>query len=283
MSTQPVDRLSSLLERFRVRTRLAHSGVMCGVQKIDQSSGMGFLHVLRAGKVKFKHPNAKDLPKQIELSAPSLIFYPQATTHVIINPPADGASFTCAAVEFDGGHPVQQALPRLVVLPLNEVDGLHESLDLLFAETERIRCGQRVLADRLFEVVLIQLLRWLLDHPARANVNTGLLVGLSSPQLTRALVAVHDAPAEAWSLERLAEVAGMSRTAFAVKFKEHLGTTPADYVADWRLSLAKVKLREGASLKMLAGELGYASQSALSRVFTARVGQSPTQWLRNQT
>src|SRR3546814_3717017 len=55
-------------------------------------------------------------------------------------------------------------LPPLVVLPVRAVAGLQASLDLLFDEADHVRCGHRLLADRLFEVVLIQLLRWLFDH-----------------------------------------------------------------------------------------------------------------------
>jgi AraC-like DNA-binding protein len=92
-------------------------------------------------------------------------------------------------------------------------------------------------------------------------------------------VALHDAPEQAWPLERLAQITGMSRTAFAVKFKELVGQPPAEYLADWRLTIAQARLREGAPLKMLAGELGYSTQSALTRVFTARLGVSPREWL----
>ena len=176
-------------------------------------------------------------------------------------------------------HPILQALPPFVVLRLDEVEGLQASLNLLFAETENVRCGHRVLADRLFEVVLIQLLRWLLDHPTHANISSGLLMGLSSPQLAKALTAMHESPGAPWTVEQLAVVSGMSRTAFAVKFKEMVGQSPAEYVANWRLTIAQARLREGVPLKMLAAELGYSSQSALTRIFTARLGVSPREWL----
>jgi AraC-like DNA-binding protein len=71
----------------------------------------------------------------------------------------------------------------------------------------------------------------------------------------------------------------MSRTAFAVKFKQLVGQAPAEYVANWRLTIAQARLREGVPLKILAGELGYSSQSALTRVFTAKLGVSPREWL----
>jgi AraC-like DNA-binding protein len=281
MHEQPVDRLSTLLERFRVRTHLSFTGTMCGLHRFDQNDGKGYLHLLRRGNLEVNHPGFRGMPKKLCLSEPTLLFYPRPLTHHFHNPPKDGSDLTCAEVNFDDWktHPIARALPPYVILPLRKVQGLGQSLDLLFAETGSVRCGQRVLADRLFEVVLIQLLRWMLDHPAEVNMNTGLLVGLSSPQLALALVAVHAAPEQAWSLERLAQSAGMSRTAFAVKFKQLVGQPPAEYLADWRLTIAQARLREGVSLKTLAGELGYSTPSALTRVFTARLGVSPREWL----
>ena len=212
---------------------------------------------------------------------PSLLFYARPLEHFFHNAPTEGSDFTCAALDFDGGasHPLARALPPLVVLPLGAVDGLQQSLDLLFAETDRLRCGHRVLADRLFEVVLLQLLRWLLDHPEQAHMPPGLLTGLADPALARALTALHDAPGQPWSLAQMAAQAGMSRSAFAARFKAVVGDTPADYLAHWRLTLAQAHLRGGRSLKSIANELGYANPSALSRVFAQKVGMSPRVWL----
>ncbi len=279
--TEPIDRLSGLLERFRVRTRLSFSGTMCGKHVFAQTPNKAYLHVLRSGAMEIRHPGAKGVPARIKIDVPTLIFYPRPFTHHFHSAPRDGSAFTCAeiAVDADLAHPILQSLPPLLVLRLDEVDGLHASLNLLFAETEHVRCGHRVLADRLFEVVLIQLLRWLLDHPAQAQINSGLLMGLSSPSLAKALTAIHEAPGEPWTVEQLAATSGMSRTAFAVKFKQWVGHAPAEYVADWRLTIAQARLREGVPLKVLAGELGYSSQSALTRVFTARLGVSPREWL----
>jgi AraC-like DNA-binding protein len=60
-----------------------------------------------------------------------------------------------------------------------------------------------------------------------------------------------------------------------------VGETPADYLTQWRLSLAQAQLRSGQSLKQIADELGYANASALSRVFTQKVGVSPREWLKS--
>jgi len=278
----PIDRLSGVLERFRVRAQLHHAGAMCGLHHFDAGEGYGYLHLLRRGSLRVSHPGAaRDVPSPLRLQEPTLLLYPRPLTHVFHNPPAQGPDFTCARLLFEGGagNPLARALPPLVVLPLARVSGLEMALELLFAETERVRCGQRLLADRLFEVVLIQLMRWLLDHPQEAGVRPGFITGLSHPRLARALVAMHDAPGEPWPLARMAGCAGMSRTAFANTFREVVGQTPADYLGDWRMALVQSRLRAGQPLKTMADELGYANPSALSRAFTARMGLSPRDWL----
>ncbi|WP_298012757.1 AraC family transcriptional regulator [uncultured Castellaniella sp.] len=277
----PTDRLSGLLQRFRVRAQLHHSGALCGLNHFDACDGHGYLHVLRRGRLEVSHPAAHGVPARLRFDEPALLFYPRPFTHRFHNPPTEGADFTCARLIFDGGseNPLARALPPLIALPLAHVSGLDLALELLFAETERVRCGQRLIADRLFEVVVLQLLRWLLDHPQAAGIRPGLITGLSDPRLARALVAVHDRPGEPWTLERMAERAGMSRTAFSMAFREAVGRTPADYLASWRIALAQSRLREGRPIKLLADELGYANPSALSRAFSARTGMSPRNWL----
>ncbi len=278
---QPLDRLSALLERFRVRAQLFHTGALCGVTRFAAEPGRGFLHVLRRGEMVITHRRGTGVAQRIEVREPTLVFYPQPLAHDFHNAPAEGSDFTCASLEFDGGssHPLVRALPALVVLPLDQVEGLQASLALLFAEADRVRCGHRLLADRLFEVVLLQLLRWLLDHPQESGVSCGLLWGLSDPALARALTAMHESPGTPWSLEAMAQQAGMSRSAFAARFKEVLGVTPAEYLSDWRMAIAKSLLRTGRSVKFIADALGYANASALSRVFAQRVGVSPRVWM----
>ncbi len=284
MTARPIDRLSALLERFRVRAHLFHAGPLCGVTHFDAQPGRGFLHVLRRGEMALTHHARSGVPRRIRLREPSVLFYPRPLAHDFHNAPAEGSDFVCAALDFDGApaHPLLQALPPLVVLPLAQVNGLEHSLALLFAEADRVRCGARLLADRLFEVVLIQLLRWLLDHPDAAGVPAGLITGLAEPRLARTLSALHEQPGRPWSLERMAQTAGMSRSAFAAHFKAALGCTPADYLAHWRLALAQAQLRQGRPIKAIADELGYANASALSRLFTHKLGVSPRHWLQRQ-
>ncbi|HEV6966081.1 AraC family transcriptional regulator [Roseateles sp.] len=277
----PLDRLSPLFERFRMRASLFHAGPLCGVTHFDAHPGRGFLHVMRRGEMEIRHEADSGLVQRLSVTEPSLVFYPRPLAHDFHNAPAEGSDFVCATLDFDAGeaHPLVLALPPLVVLPLARVDGIAATLQLLFAEAERVRCGQRLLADRLFEVLLLQLLRWMLDQ-RDAALPLGLLRGLADPRLARSLTAMHSLPGAPWSLAQMAAEAGMSRSRFALAFKEAVGQTPADYLSQWRLAIARGELRAGKPLKVLAAELGYANPSALSRRFTQQTGQSPRAWLQ---
>jgi AraC-like DNA-binding protein len=277
---QPIDRLSVLLDRFRVRAALFHSGPLCGRTSFDARPGRAFLHVLRRGTLTVRHRRTPGLAPVKELHEPSLLLYARPVFHEFIHPPREGSDFTCATLDFDGAehNPIVHALPPLVCVPLARIEGLQPALDLLFAEADRVRCGSRVLIDRLFEVVFIQLLRWILDHPEEVGVSGGMIAGLSDARLARALIAMHRAPAHAWSLASLASEAAMSRSAFAAAFKRATGVTPARYLTDWRLTLATALLRDGRPLKQVAEEVGFAGPSSLSRAFKQRFGACPREW-----
>ncbi len=275
-----IDRLTPVLERFRVRASLFHAGPLCGLSTFDAQPGRGFLHVLRRGEMELVHRQGGHT-ERTPLCEPTLLLFPRAVHHEFVNPPVDGSDFTCATLDFDGGNrnPIVQALPDAVVLPLKDIDGLGPALDLLFAEADEARCGSRLLANRLFEVVLIQVLRWIIDHPERAQVTPGMMRGLADPRLAKALMAVHARPEADWTLERMAAHAGMSRSAFAAAFKTATDTTPAAYALDWKLNVASSLLRAGRPVKQVALELGFADTPTFSRAFRRRNGTSPREWL----
>lgn len=276
-----IDRLSTLLELFRAHTRVFHTGPLCGVTTFAAQPGRGFLHVLRHGEMQVTHqaPDGTLVTRQVD--EPSLVFYPRPLEHAFHNAPTEDSDFACATFEFEGGrtHPLVRTLPPVLVLPLDAVASLEPALDLLFSEIDNVRCGNRLLADRLFEIVLIQLFRWILDHTDELALPAGLLSGLSDERLARTLIALHEHPGRPWTLESMAREAGMSRSSFAARFKELVGQPPAEYLTHWRLTIAQDRLRSGASVGRTATELGYATPAAFSRAFTQALGASPRAWL----
>jgi transcriptional regulator GlxA family with amidase domain len=105
------------------------------------------------------------------------------------------------------------------------------------------------------------------------------VAGLADARLAKALNAMHAAPERPWTLQGLADLAGMSRARFAAHFGEVVGEPAIEYLAGWRLSVAQGLLTQGRQVKSIADEVGYGSPNALTRAFTQRLGQTPTEWL----
>lgn len=270
-----VDRLAALLGQFSVSARTFQAGPLCGVNTLDGEGSYGQLHLLRKGKAEVWHGNSK----AYSLDSPTLLFYPRPVTHRFVTDSERGADFVCANISFEGGaaNPLGSALPACVCIPLAQLPDSVPVLTLLFTEAEADNCGRQVVLDRLFEVLMVQLLRQLMES---GSTQVGLLAGFAHLQLRRAIVAIHQSPEKDWSVESLAAVAGMSRSVFANQFREAVGETPASYLQGWRMGLVQKWLKSGQPLRLIAEEAGYSSESALSRAFKSHCGISPKAWLR---
>lgn len=276
-----VDRLQGLLTRFSVSARMFHSGPLCGINDFEVN-GLGQLHLVRRGPLEVRHSG-----EVVPVTEPSLLFYPRPLAHRFVSDDTEGADMACANLAFGGAvsagvsmgstHPLARSLPRFVCLPLAALPGAAPVLELLFDEAFAQRCGRQIVVDRLFDAIVVLLLRHLLDS---GHITEGPLAGLGHPQLAKAIVAMHDAPAEPWTLETLAARAGMSRSRFAEVFAQMVGETPAAYLAQYRITLAQQALLRGEGLERVAQQVGYGSAAALSRAFSAATGMSPRKWRR---
>ena len=84
-----------------------------------------------------------------------------------------------------------------------------------------------------------------------------------------------------WTVAGLAQLTGMSRSAFSARFSRTLGCAPMEYLLRWRMTLAQDALsRGGRSLDRLAEEIGYESASAFSTAFRRRLGCPPGAFAR---
>lgn len=269
------DRLSALLQRFELRARVIRGGALCGAARFDASPGMGHLHLLRQGRLCVIDAQGR----RTVLDEPSVLFFPRPTAHRLDGGEQPGAEVICATVEFGLGdeNPLLQALPPQLLVPLARLPALGLVQQLLFTEASGQRCGHDAAVHRLVEVMMIQLLRYTIEQRL---VPGGLMAGLADARLHKALSAMHAEPGRHWTLASMAAEAGLSRARFAALFAQLIGVPPGEYLTGWRLGLARTLLRRGLPLKQVATEVGYANASALGRVFSQRLGCSPTAWQR---
>lgn len=271
------DRLADFFNHYSFSARMFYAGTLCNNVSFDQSAGHGHLHLIRRGTMTVLSPAHPPLL----IEEPSLLFYPRPTGHSFVFDAA-GAELVCASLDLDpaSGNPLAKALPVVLLIPLSKLPALEVTLELLFNEALQTRCGRQAAIDRLFEYLLIQLLRHVMDHN---QTSVGLLAGLADKRLAKALTAMHSAPRHDWTLELLAQVAGMSRARFSVHFREVLGATPGDYLARWRIGLAQTLLKKGRQVGWVAGEVGYGSAAAFTRSFKTITGYTPKTWCQSRS
>jgi AraC-like DNA-binding protein len=175
-----------------------------------------------------------------------------------------------------GARPLTALLPRVL---LTRVDGyrtelLKATLDLLAKETERPGIGSGVVVSGLADILFVQAIRSHLNSSSEDEV--GWLAALADKRIGAAMRALHGKPAEPWTVEKLATLSNMSRSAFAARFKAKLGEAPLEYLTRWRMFRAGVLLRHTErSLAEIAHEVGYESDAALSKAFHRIVGMAP--------
>ncbi|EPF17400.1 Bacillibactin transport regulator [Cedecea davisae] len=149
------------------------------------------------------------------------------------------------------------------------------SLERIADEVRHPQPGSALITRQLAYMMLIQALRLHLAN----RPSVGWLYALADKQLNTALSCMHKDPAFSWTLELLAERAGMSRSAFAARFKEVTGTSAIDYLTRWRMMLACNLLKQtGQSLAQISAGLGYESESAFGKAFKRVIGCSPRQY-----
>jgi AraC-like DNA-binding protein len=188
---------------------------------------------------------------------------------------ADGSTVMlmgCYQVRGEVSQRLLAALPRLIHLPAGALDT--PLVPLLAEEIVKDEPGQAAVLDRLFDLLLVAVLRaWLAgQQPMQAGwygAQGDLVVG-------PVLRLIHEDPAHPWTIAELAARVGISRAALARRFLERVGEPPMTYLTAWRLALAADRLLEpGATIDRVAREVGYSSAFALSAAFKRERGISP--------
>jgi AraC-like DNA-binding protein len=246
----------------------------------------------------------------VRLREGDLIVFPQGAAHVLSSAPGmraapDLAMFARRSTplplvyELGGGgaerarvvcgflgcderpyNPLLAALPPVIHLhgagPQATSGWLGTLLNIAVGESGSARAGGENILARLSELMFVEVVRRYLATLPPAE--TGWLAGLRDGVVGQALAAMHGAPAEAWTVERLAREVGLSRSVFAERFMEIMGQPPMQYLALWRMQLASRLLADGGHVAEVAAAVGYESEAAFSRAFKKLVGQAPATW-----
>src|ERR1700677_1816329 len=189
-----------------------------------------------------------------------------------------------------GGHFVLTGSPADILLkslpPIvhirreSDKAAMRWSLERMKEELRDPQPGGSLIAQQLAYMMLIQALR--LHLTDAASTGQGWLGALSDKHMSIAIASMHNDPGYPWTLQSLAERVGMSRSVFALRFRETVGATPLEYLTRWRMLLAAHGLKNsGDSISAIALSLGYESESAFGKACRRVMGCSPRQYTRS--
>lgn len=264
----------------------AHPGIMC----CAVLTGQVWLTVEGVGAVLLEPGDCVLLPKENAVrlgssadASPFDVFdvMPKFSEGGVVTLNGGGAVFGLGGYfEFGGRHAqvLLDVLPPIVHIR-HESDrvALRGSIERIMQELREPRPGGFLVAQHLAHLMLLQALRIFMSEERAVGI--GWIHALGDRQISMALNAMHRDVSRRWTIQTLAECAAMSRSTFALRFKELVGEAPMDYLTRWRMLLASERLsgtRE--SISLIAPSLGYASESAFSTAFRRVMGCSPSEY-----
>jgi AraC-like DNA-binding protein len=192
--------------------------------------------------------------------------------------------FVCGFLGLDARpfNPWLTALPPMLHIrrPEGREPWIIDLFQVALAEGRDARAGSETILAKLSELMFVEVLRRHIEQlPSESR---GWLSGLRDPHLGETLRLIHSRPAEAWTLDQLAQESGTSRSVLAGRFMSHIGITPMNYLAKWRMQLAARRLENPlVSIAQAGAEVGYDSEAAFNRAFKKVVGVPPGIWRKS--
>ena len=256
--------------------RVVFVGTRCGRENLLRTYTSGVMHFVRSPRSRVQLENEEC----VEIEQPSLVFFPRAHRHNVAPVDDAGIEMVCAIADFSEAFEktVALSLPDMVVLPLEELTPIRHAVEAFFAEAASTAPGSWQLADQLCSIVLAYVVRHIvLDQ---RNPQAGLLAAATDERIARAVKAIHTSFHAALDLATLAKGAGMSRSRFVEHFKRLVGTSPHNYLVNYRIGVAQQLLARRLSVKTVAQRVGYETTASFCAKFKEIVGVSPGAWAK---
>lgn len=164
-------------------------------------------------------------------------------------------------------------LRQTLVVDLSGVPEVPILYQGLLAEQASGQPGGPVLQGAIMTQLLVHMFRKLSEEH---DMKLSWLRALDDSRLASALDAIMDDPGAPHTVDSLAEIAHMSRSAFAKAFHDAFHDSPISLLKHIRMEqAAKMLSAGGLPVERVAAKLGYASRSHFSHVFKKHTGQAP--------
>lgn len=301
---QTFDVLGDILETLRFRGSIFFQSDLAAPWGMSlTASGIPRFHIVLSGDCYIGAPNEQP----VKVAEKDIIMLPNGTSHWIADQPGrelvasnragkacelgnplfqNGAitnRLICGMVNFDDGlrHPILDALPEIMHFSmLDKASPVWPVVNLIDAEMQQQGAGASRIADRLTEVLFLQLLN---QYVAEHDAPTGFVAALRDRRVHKALTLIHKEPAFPWNLDTLGERVGMSKATLVRKFQDVVGMAPMAYISDWRIMKAHSMTRYTTTpLEEVAVSTGFASAKTLSRAFRRHYGCTPSELRKSQ-
>jgi AraC-like DNA-binding protein len=304
------DVLTQVLEAVHLGSALSartELGAPWALHFSDTVRRAGF-HVVVAGRCCARLDSTSE---QVEMGPGDVVVFPHGTAHTLGDHPAtpavefldlvaslapgermplptgasggDRTTLLCGSYSFaaDGANPLLRGLPHLLHVPAAHARGtaLESAVHLLAAEATGVDSGSALAVGRLIDLLFVYALRTWLSHQDETNARSW-FGALQDPVIGPAVRAIHDAPAQPWTVTTLARYTGLSRAPFARRFRAAVGEPPLAYVTRWRMTLAADLLEQGALIASVAHQVGYDNEFAFAKAFKRVRGLAPGQLRR---
>ncbi len=160
------------------------------------------------------------------------------------------------------------------------VDWFETTLHFISSEAAVRGPGAETVITRLSDILFIQAVR---AHARTvSDEQPNWFAAAADARIGEAIANIHRTPQSPWTVEQLASLAGMSRSAFANRFTTLVGEPPLRYLSRWRMHKAIEMIRENRlATAEIASLVGYESEAAFSKAFKKWHGRGPGAYRRS--